>query len=57
VNEIKAGVVKVNQSTVGLSLHAPFGGFKHSSSGTYKEQGDEVINFYTKIKTVYLGLK
>ena len=26
---IEAGLVKVNQPTTGVPLHAPFGGFKH----------------------------
>jgi aldehyde dehydrogenase (NAD+) len=53
VDEVEAGVVKVNEKTTGLELHVPFGGVKNSSSETYKEQGDAGIEFYTKIKTVY----
>jgi aldehyde dehydrogenase (NAD+) len=50
------GVVKVNAPTTGVSLNAPFGGFKHSSNQAAKEQGGaNVIDFYTRIKTVYLG--
>lgn len=49
---IEAGLVKVNQPTTGVPLHAPFGGFKHSSSGTFKEQGKGAVDFYTRIKTV-----
>lgn len=49
---IEAGLVKVNQPTTGVPLHAPFGGFKMSSSGTFKEQGSTAIDFYTRIKTV-----
>jgi aldehyde dehydrogenase (NAD+) len=49
---IEAGLVKVNQPTTGVPLHAPFGGFKHSSSGTFKEQGQGAVDFYTRIKTV-----
>jgi len=40
---VEAGVVKVNNTTAGLTLHAPFGGIKHSSSQSYKEQGDEAV--------------
>jgi aldehyde dehydrogenase (NAD+) len=54
-NSIDAGVVKVNQATTGLALHAPFGGFKHSSSNTFKEQGQAAIEFYTRTKTIYVG--
>jgi aldehyde dehydrogenase (NAD+) len=49
---IEAGLVKVNQPTTGVPLHAPFGGFKMSSSGTFKEQGKTAVDFYTRIKTV-----
>jgi aldehyde dehydrogenase (NAD+) len=52
---IQAGVVKVNEPTTGLALQAPFGGFKHSSANTFKEQGQAAIEFYTRLKTVYLG--
>jgi aldehyde dehydrogenase (NAD+) len=51
---IEAGVVKVNQISTGLALQAPFGGTKKSSSDTFKEQGAGAIDFYTRIKTVYL---
>ena len=49
---IEAGLVKVNQPTTGVALHAPFGGFKQSSSGTFKEQGKTAVDFYTRVKTV-----
>jgi acyl-CoA reductase-like NAD-dependent aldehyde dehydrogenase len=51
---IQAGVVKVNQISTGLSLQAPFGGVKQSSSGSFKEQGASAVDFYSRIKTVYL---
>jgi aldehyde dehydrogenase (NAD+) len=54
-NGLEAGVVKVNEATTGLALQAPFGGFKDSSANTFKEQGQAAIEFYTRIKTVYLG--
>jgi acyl-CoA reductase-like NAD-dependent aldehyde dehydrogenase len=53
-DRIQAGVVKVNDTTTGLALQAPFGGFKHSSGHTFKEQGRSAIEFYTRIKTVYV---
>ena len=53
VNEAEAGVVKVNDKTTGLELHVPFGGFKRSSSETWREQGDAGLGFYTIEKTVY----
>jgi acyl-CoA reductase-like NAD-dependent aldehyde dehydrogenase len=54
-NNVEAGVVKINQPTTGLALHVPFGGFKHSSSNTFKEQGQSAIEFYTRTKTIYMG--
>jgi aldehyde dehydrogenase (NAD+) len=54
-NRIEAGVVKINEPTTGLALQAPFGGFKHSSANTFKEQGQAAIEFYTRTKTVYVG--
>ncbi|MCO8243722.1 MULTISPECIES: aldehyde dehydrogenase family protein [unclassified Haladaptatus] len=53
VREAESGVVKVNDKTTGLELHVPFGGFKRSSSETWREQGDEGLDFYTIEKTVY----
>ncbi len=55
INRVQAGVVKVNKPTTGLEPHVPFGGFKKSSYGMVKEQGEAALDFYTKIKTVYLG--
>ncbi len=54
-DRVNAGVVKVNEPTTGLALQAPFGGFKHSSANTFKEQGPAAIEFYTRTKTVYVG--
>ena len=52
--KIQAGVVKINQISTGLALQAPFGGVKKSSTDSFKEQGPGAIDFYTRIKTVYL---
>ena len=51
---IEAGVVKVNQISTGLALQAPFGGVKKSSTDSFKEQGAGAIEFYSRLKTVYL---
>jgi aldehyde dehydrogenase (NAD+) len=54
--EADAGVVKVNQPTTGVAINAPFGGVKHSSSQTFKEQaGDTMMRFYTVDKTIYIS--
>jgi alpha-ketoglutaric semialdehyde dehydrogenase len=55
--DIEAGIIKVNGVTSGVSLVAPFGGLKHSSNQTNKEQaGHGVMDFYTRMKTVYLAV-
>jgi len=54
VHDSEAGVVKINEKTTGLELHVPFGGFKNSSSQTWREQGDAGLDFYSISKTVYL---
>ena len=51
---IEAGVVKINQISTGLALQAPFGGVKKSSTDSFKEQGAGAVEFYSKLKTVYL---
>jgi acyl-CoA reductase-like NAD-dependent aldehyde dehydrogenase len=51
---IEAGVVKINQISTGLALQAPFGGVKKSSTDSFKEQGPGAVEFYSKVKTVYL---
>jgi 2,5-dioxopentanoate dehydrogenase len=54
-DRVQAGVVKINRPTIGLELQVPFGGIKKSSSDSFKEQGEEGIDFYTRLKTVYAG--
>jgi aldehyde dehydrogenase (NAD+) len=51
--EVRAGVVKVNQESAGLEFQVPFGGMKESSSGS-REQGKVARDFFTQWKTVYL---
>ncbi|MDZ5811399.1 aldehyde dehydrogenase family protein [Halorubrum sp. AD140] len=55
VDTIEAGVAKVNEKTTGLELHVPFGGYKNSSTNTYREQGDAGLDFFTSTKTVYMN--
>jgi acyl-CoA reductase-like NAD-dependent aldehyde dehydrogenase len=54
LNEIEAGLVKINMTTNGTFIQAPFGGYKESSLGTYKELGREAIDFYCRVKTRYI---
>jgi len=53
IDRVEAGVAKVNEKTTGLELHVPFGGYKDSSTNTYREQGDAGLDFFTSTKTVY----
>lgn len=53
IEEIEAGLVRVNYETAGVELQAPFGGMKSSSFGA-REQGTAAIEFYTSIKTVFV---
>lgn len=55
IDDVDAGVVKVNEKTTGLELHVPFGGYKDSSTNTYREQGDAGLDFFTTTKTVYMN--
>jgi len=53
-DRIQAGVVKINQISTGLALQAPFGGVKRSSTDSFREQGPQAVEFYSRLKTVYL---
>ncbi|CAN7633162.1 MULTISPECIES: alpha-ketoglutaric semialdehyde dehydrogenase GucD [unclassified Paenibacillus] len=53
VQDMDAGLVRVNSETAGVELQAPFGGMKQSSSHS-REQGQAAIEFYTSIKTVFI---
>ncbi|QQE78659.1 aldehyde dehydrogenase family protein [Alicyclobacillus sp. SO9] len=55
VREIEAGTVKVNRTTTGNLINAPFGGLKRSSTTTFRESGRTGLEFFTQIKTVYYG--
>ncbi|MDN4071903.1 alpha-ketoglutaric semialdehyde dehydrogenase GucD [Fictibacillus terranigra] len=53
INDMDAGLVRINAETAGVELQAPFGGMKQSSSHS-REQGQAAIEFYTSIKTVFV---
>src|SRR5690606_34595318 len=53
IQRIEVGLVRVNGDTTGVDPHAPFGGFKASSSGS-REQGPAAREFYTEIKTIQI---
>ncbi len=52
--ESRAGMVMVNLPTAGVDYHVPFGGTKGSSFGS-REQGRYAAEFYTTVKTAYVG--
>lgn len=53
--DIQAGTVKVNRTTTGNLVNAPFGGLKKSSTSTFRESGRVGLEFFTQLKTVYIG--
>ncbi|MCQ6273675.1 aldehyde dehydrogenase family protein [Bacillus sp. V3B] len=53
--DIQAGTVKVNRTTTGNLMNAPFGGIKSSSTSTFRESGRVGLEFFTQVKTVYVG--
>ncbi|MBC8736441.1 aldehyde dehydrogenase family protein [Paraburkholderia sp. UCT31] len=55
-DDIEAGTVKINRTTTGNAINAPFGGLKRSSTSTFRESGRGGLEFYTQIKTVYRGI-
>ncbi|KHL13408.1 aldehyde dehydrogenase (NAD+) [Mumia flava] len=55
VDEAECGQVAVNTATSGWDVHHPFGGFRQSGS-PFKEQGEEALRFYTRVKAVAIHL-
>ncbi|MDQ0206880.1 alpha-ketoglutaric semialdehyde dehydrogenase GucD [Alkalicoccobacillus murimartini] len=53
IEEVDAGLVRVNAESAGVELQAPFGGMKQSSSHS-REQGTAAIEFFTEVKTVFI---
>jgi aldehyde dehydrogenase (NAD+) len=49
-----AGMVMVNVPTAGVDYHVPFGGRRQSSYGP-REQGRYAAEFYSSVKTAYIG--
>lgn len=53
VQEMEAGLIRINAESAGVELQAPFGGMKESSSHS-REQGEAAKEFFTSIKTVFV---
>ena len=54
LDEAEAGILKLNQSTSGAEIDAPFGGWKSSGIGP-PEHGRFDLEFFTRAQTVYGG--
>jgi acyl-CoA reductase-like NAD-dependent aldehyde dehydrogenase len=52
---VQAGTVKVNRTTTGNLVNAPFGGYKRSSGSGFRESGRTGLEFFLQTKTVYRG--
>ncbi|PLS16133.1 aldehyde dehydrogenase family protein [Bacillus sp. M6-12] len=53
INEVDAGLLRINSESAGVELQAPFGGMKLSSSHS-REQGQAAKEFFTAIKTIFI---
>ena len=54
--DIESGTVKINRTTTGNLVNAPFGGLKRSSTSTFRESGRAGLAFFLQTKTVYRGI-
>ena len=54
VEEVEAGMVHVNEPTVGGEAQLPFGGTKATGVGE-REMAEEGLNFFTELKTVFIN--
>jgi acyl-CoA reductase-like NAD-dependent aldehyde dehydrogenase len=54
LDEAEAGILKINQSTSGADVDAPFGGWKSSGLGP-PEHGRFDLEFFTRQQTIYGG--
>jgi acyl-CoA reductase-like NAD-dependent aldehyde dehydrogenase len=54
VDRVDVGLAHINQPTLGGEVHLPFGGVKASGIGPH-EQGRDAMDFFTKVKTVYIN--
>ena len=54
-HDIESGTAKINRTTTGNLVNAPFGGIKNSSTSTFRESGRAGLEFFSQTKTVYRG--
>lgn len=55
INNLEAGIIKINAPTTGSELHVPFGGEKSSSGHAPREQGDTAHDFFTRTRSAYIN--
>ncbi|MGB4138155.1 MAG: aldehyde dehydrogenase family protein [Microbacterium sp.] len=55
VAELDVGMLSVNEPTTGGYPYVPFGGWRSSGHGP-REQGESARQFFTRTKTVHIGL-
>ncbi|MGJ9384118.1 alpha-ketoglutaric semialdehyde dehydrogenase GucD [Salipaludibacillus sp. CF4.18] len=53
IEDMEAGLIRINSESAGVELQAPFGGMKQSSSHS-REQGEAAKEFFTSIKTIFV---
>ncbi|PAD46583.1 alpha-ketoglutaric semialdehyde dehydrogenase GucD [Shouchella clausii] len=53
IEDMDAGLIRVNAESAGVELQAPFGGMKQSSSHS-REQGEAAKEFFTATKTIFV---
>ena len=54
IERIEVGMVHVNEPTIGGEAQLPFGGAKQTGVGP-REMGEEGLNFFTELKTVFVN--
>jgi aldehyde dehydrogenase (NAD+) len=54
IEEAEVGMVHVNEPTIGGEAQLPFGGSKATGVGP-REMGEEGLNFFTELKTVFVN--
>ncbi|MFQ5796008.1 MAG: aldehyde dehydrogenase family protein [Candidatus Bipolaricaulia bacterium] len=53
MDDLEAGIVYINSSTIGAEIHLPFGGVKGTGNG-HREAGQAALETYTEWKAVYI---
>lgn len=54
IEDVETGMVHVNEPSVGGEAQLPFGGTKATGVGP-REMGEEGLNFFTELKTVFIN--